>query len=79
MRKKLQLIEPEELTFDSSVQLLDIKEAAAFLRISVPTTRRLQRQREISFIKVGGRVRFAKSDLLAYLRRKRVPAMHALI
>ena len=79
MRQKLRPIEPEEFIFDSSVQLLDVNEAAEFLKISVPTTRRLQRQREISFIKVGGCVRFAKSDLVGYLKRKRVAAIHELI
>ena len=79
MRKKLRPIEPEGITFDLSVVLLDIKEAAAFLKISVSTLRRLQQQREVSFIKVGGAVRFAKSDLLGYITRKRIAAIHELI
>jgi excisionase family DNA binding protein len=78
MRTKLRRIEPEEVTFDLSVELLNIKEAAAFLKISVPTMRRLQQQREVSFIKVGGAVRFAKTDLIGYLIRKRVAAIHEL-
>jgi excisionase family DNA binding protein len=79
MRKYLRPIEPEGVTFDSSVELLGIKEAAAFLNVSVSTARRLQRQREVSFIKVGGAVRFARSDLLRYLNRKRIAAMHELV
>jgi excisionase family DNA binding protein len=58
------------------VELLTIKEAAAFLKISVPTMQRLQSDRYISFIKVGGSVRFAKSDILEYLMKRRVSALH---
>jgi excisionase family DNA binding protein len=79
MRKLLRKIEPEEATFDLSVELLNIKEAAAFLNVSVQTMRRLQQQREISFIRVGGAIRFAKSDIMGYLTRKRVAAIHKLV
>lgn len=64
MRRYLRPIEPEAVKFDSSVELVDLKEAATFLKISVPTLRRMQQQREILFIKIGGRIRFAKSDLV---------------
>jgi excisionase family DNA binding protein len=79
MRKLLRRIEPEEMTFDALVELMDIKEAAAFLKVSVSTMRRLQQQREISFMKVGGAIRFAKSDVFDYLIRKRVAAIHKLV
>lgn len=79
MRTYLRPIEPEEVTFDSSVELMDVKEAAAFLKVSVATMRRLQQQREISFIKVGGAIRFAKSDIMGYLTRKRIAAVHELL
>jgi excisionase family DNA binding protein len=79
-RKYLRPIDPEEPTFDpSSIELLDVKETAAFLKVSVGTVRRLQDQRKISFITVGGSVRFAKSDIISYLTRKRVAAIHELI
>jgi excisionase family DNA binding protein len=78
-RKYLRPIEPEAVTFDSSVELMDVKEAAAFLRLSVSGMRRLQQQREVSYIKVGGALRFAKSDLLGYITRKRIAAVHELI
>jgi excisionase family DNA binding protein len=77
-KKLLRRIEPEEITFDASVQLMNLDEAAELLKVSVHTVRRLQQQREVSFIKVGGSVRFAKSDLLSYLTRKRVAAIHEL-
>jgi hypothetical protein len=38
--------------------------------------RRLQQRRSISFIKVGGSVRFSISDIAAYLRRQRVEAIN---
>lgn len=53
-------------------ELLSIAETAELLNISVPTVRRLQRQRKIAFHKVGGSVRFAKSDISAYLETRRV-------
>ncbi len=55
--------------------LLTISDVAELLRLSVSTVRRLQRQRNIPFVKVGGSVRFAKSDLAAYLKRRRVGAI----
>jgi excisionase family DNA binding protein len=79
MRKYLEPIEPESITFDSSIELVDVTEAAGFLKVSIPTVRRLQQQREISYIKVGGSVRFAKSDLLAYITRRRVAANRELV
>ena len=79
MRKLLRRIEPEEAALDSSVELLNIKEGAAFLKVSVSMMRRLQQQREVSFIKVGGAIRFAKSDLISYITGKRVAAIHELV
>jgi excisionase family DNA binding protein len=55
--------------------LLTIAEVAELLKLSVSTVRRLQRQRKISFVKVGGSVRFVESDLAAYLARRRVGAI----
>ncbi|KRQ15362.1 helix-turn-helix domain-containing protein [Bradyrhizobium manausense] len=58
------------------VELLTIKEAAHILRISVPSLRRLQSDRHIPFIKIGGCVRFDKKDIIDYLNKRRYPAMH---
>lgn len=55
--------------------LLTIAEVAEFLKISESTVRRLQQQRFIPFFKVGGTVRFAKDDLMLYLKKKRVEAI----
>lgn len=55
-----------------SLTLLTISEVADFLKISSSGVRRLQQQRDIPFVKVGGSVRFLKEDILAYLRKQRV-------
>jgi excisionase family DNA binding protein len=55
--------------------LLTISDVAELLKLSVSTVRRIQRQRKIPFVKVGGSVRFVKSDLVAYLERRRVSAI----
>jgi len=56
----------------SDIELLSVPEAAAFLTISVSSMRRLQEGRHIPFFKVGGSIRFAKTDLVSYLARKRI-------
>jgi excisionase family DNA binding protein len=55
-----------------AIALLTVVEAAQLLKISVTSVRRLQERRVLAFIKVGGRVRFAQDDILAYLERRRV-------
>lgn len=60
---------------NSEPELLTVTQAAQFLTISVATMRRLQGQRNIPFIKVGGSVRFDKRDLVAYVERYRVESI----
>lgn len=55
--------------------LLTLSDVAEILKISVPTVRRLQQQRKIPFIKVGGSIRFARSDVASYLAARRVRAI----
>jgi excisionase family DNA binding protein len=64
----------ENMPTDSSqtMELLTIAGVAEFLKISKSTARRLQQQRLIPFFKVGGSVRFTKSDLVSYLEKQRV-------
>lgn len=59
----------------SALELLTAPEAAAFLTISVSSMRSLQHARRVPFFKVGGSIRFAKTDLLAYLARQRVGSL----
>jgi len=56
----------------SAIELLTIAGAAEFLTISRSGVRRLQQSRCIPFFKVGGSIRFAKSDLVSYLQRRRI-------
>jgi excisionase family DNA binding protein len=56
----------------TSLELLTIAEVAKLLKISVPSVRRLQQQRSIPFFKVGGRIRFERSDIVEYLQKRRV-------
>ena len=60
---------------DPSLGLLTIPDVAGLLKISIPTVRRLQQQRKLPFIKVGGSVRFTKSDIASYLEKGRVRAI----
>lgn len=56
-------------------ELLTISEVAALLKISPTGVRRLQQSRQIPFIKVGGSIRFLKSDIFAYLQKMRVESI----
>lgn len=57
---------------DPLLGLLTLTEVAELLKISVPTVRRLQQQRKMPFVKVGGRIRFTRSDVASYLEKRRV-------
>jgi excisionase family DNA binding protein len=57
---------------DPASGLLTIPDVAELLKISVPTVRRLQQQRKMPFIKVGGCVRFTRGDIAAYLEKRRI-------
>ena len=56
-------------------ELLTIAEVAALFKISKPGVRRLQQQRRIPFVKIGGSVRFIKDDLVSYVKRERVESI----
>jgi excisionase family DNA binding protein len=58
-----------------AVDLVTIVEAAELLKLSVSGMRRLQQRRRIPFIKVGGRIRFARQDLVSFVQRNRVEAI----
>ncbi len=59
----------------TQIELLTIKEVAEFLKVSPQSVRRLQQVRHLPFIKIGGSVRFDKSDLINYLKKQRVEAI----
>jgi excisionase family DNA binding protein len=57
------------------IELLTIKEVAELLKVSQTSVRRLQQGRHLPFIKVGGSVRFDKSDIINFLKEQRVEAI----
>jgi len=59
----------------STIEILTIKEVAELLKISQSSVRRLQSDRYIPFMKIGGSVRFSKSDIIDYLKKRRVDAI----
>ncbi|OGG51356.1 hypothetical protein A2704_03790 [Candidatus Kaiserbacteria bacterium RIFCSPHIGHO2_01_FULL_54_36b] len=63
------------MTSTPVIELLTVVEVAALLRISIPSVRRLQQGRHLPFIKVGGSVRFDKSDIVEYLKKERVESI----
>jgi excisionase family DNA binding protein len=60
---------------EGEIELFTVKEVAKLLQLSVPGVRELQARRQLSFIKVGGAVRFEKRDIVEYLKRRKVGAM----
>ena len=57
---------------DAVIELFTVPEVADMLRVCDETVRRLQHGRRIPFHKVGGRVRFLKSDIVEYIDKQRV-------
>ncbi|MEY9463391.1 helix-turn-helix domain-containing protein [Bradyrhizobium ottawaense] len=57
--------------FRAEAELLTAAEVAKLLRISISSVRRPQQRRRISFLKVGGSIRFAKHDVIFYLAKQR--------
>jgi excisionase family DNA binding protein len=49
------------------LQLFTVKELAAYLKVSTVTIYRLTESKKIGFRKVGGQLRFTKSDIAKYL------------
>jgi excisionase family DNA binding protein len=64
-----------ETNGEEQIQLLTVKEVAKLLQLSVSSVRDLQARRQISFIKVGGALRFEKRDIIEYIKRRKIAAM----
>lgn len=56
-------------------RLFTVPEVAQFLTVSVPSVRRLMQQRQITFRKVGGSIRFSKSDIDSFLEKSCVESV----
>lgn len=54
--------------------MLNITEAAAYLSTSVRHMRSLIFEKKIPYVKIGGKIRFLRSDLDAYITANRVAA-----
>jgi excisionase family DNA binding protein len=48
--------------------LMTVREAAAFLRVSTPTIFRLRKSGKIPFFKIGARILFSRERLCQYLK-----------
>jgi len=55
--------------------LLDMEGAAEYLSDTPRHLRRLAQERQLPFIKVGGKVRFRRQDLDTYVESRRTPAV----
>ena len=64
-----------EINGEEQIELLTVKQVAKLLQLSASSVRDLQARRQISFIKVGGALRFEKRDIIEYLKRRKVAAM----
>ena len=53
-------------------EIMNKKEAAEFLRISLSTIKKLMKEKKIPFSKINGRVLFLKKDLLKWVESKRI-------
>jgi excisionase family DNA binding protein len=63
---------PQMNDTQTSSDLFTNREAAAFLRTSIPSLWRMRKQRKISFFRVGNKCLFKRSDLEAFLERQRL-------
>ena len=52
--------------------LLNVKDVAEYLNVSVSMVRKLRRQGKLPAIMVGGSVRFAPADVEAYIEQRKV-------
>lgn len=60
---------------EKMIELLTIGDVAKLLKVSPSTVRRLKQGRRLPFIKVGGSIRFAKDDIVEFLKHERVESI----
>lgn len=70
-RQPKTMTETAYLSADTGLELLNIKEAAGFLRIAPISMYRLVEKRAIRFYRVCRRLLFKKQDLIAFIERGR--------
>lgn len=71
-----QRLEPQSTPIQD--QILTVEEAAAFLRLSVPTVRSKTSRGELPFMKKGNRLYFSQSELTAYLKSGKRKSNHEI-
>lgn len=52
--------------------VMNKKEAADFLRISLATLKRFMKEKKIPYSKINGRVLFLKKDLIKWVESKKI-------
>jgi len=57
--------------------LLDVREAAEYLKVKVPTLRKWRFERRLAVYKIGRNIRFKKGDLDALIQQSLIPALNA--
>jgi excisionase family DNA binding protein len=73
-REQIQFNGPAPLSCETEECLVDVREAARHLAVSVSTLYGWVWQRRISFVKVGRAVRFDMADIKKFVREHRVQA-----
>lgn len=61
---------------EANPEILNKKKAAEFCEVSVVTLNRWIKEKHVSFIKIGGRVLFLKSQLVEDLKKFQVSAQN---
>jgi excisionase family DNA binding protein len=63
----------EQLNNTPTSSLFDYKNAAKYVSLSVSTLQHMVGRNEISFIRIGGSIRFEKSDLDDFIASNKIP------
>jgi excisionase family DNA binding protein len=65
VREELYSQSQEKAESSQETELIDSKEAASLLRVSLPTLHKWKKQGRIPFQRIGTRIRFNKAEVLA--------------
>lgn len=69
LREVLQDILKEAWVENSNEEIMTIREAAEYLKVSVPTVRKMIAEKEIPFFQRGQVIRLNRSDIQKWMRR----------
>lgn len=68
----VQFFDNNSIGSSQTPELLTAADVADLFNVSITSVRRLQQQRQLPFLKVGGSARFLRSDVVQYLQKRRV-------